>query len=113
MPSASQQIQSEAAITKISIWIQPVRLRFDGTVQEYLASRLFKFPPHNLVVQLLYELTKQDSPFGALRGLSCSQLKVYKRLDKNNLSSRTSRSSLLANIQNSRFLLSSLRYHIS
>ena len=80
MPSVSQQIQSEAAITEISIWIQLVRLRFDGTVQEYLAPRLFKFPPQNLVVQLLQKLTESDS---LLRGLSSSQLKVYRRLDEN------------------------------
>jgi hypothetical protein len=55
----------------------------DGsTVQDDLAFRPFKLPKRSLVVQLLCELTKKDSPFEALRGLSYLQLKVYRRLDE-------------------------------
>jgi hypothetical protein len=34
-------------------------------------------------VQLLHELTKEDSLFGALRGLPYSRLKVYRHLNDN------------------------------
>ena len=82
-PSTRQQVQSGATATEISIWVQSIRLEADGTLKEDLAFRPFRLPKYKLVVELLFELTKEDSLFEALRGLPYSHLKVYRRLDKN------------------------------